>query len=247
MGTSIATVLALSLLSVVGPAAWVDTLPIAPDPSQVYIESLSFSGTGSPAGSLASDLSSDGKAMTVIYDSFSVTTVKKSSSASKKSTMLISMHVPEGWSYTPCYIDVRGYANVSAKATATETTKYSMKKSHGGWGGSYPLSSYTVKGPFDGSFFQRGATPIVQWSPLGAMTSILRIDTTIKVSGPPSHMSIDSIDGSLDQTVGLAWRYQPPSGLSAMLSPLSVPEPGILVMLAGIALTALLYWWRKHV
>ena len=26
----------------------------------------------------------------------------------------------------------------------------------------------------------------------------------------------------------------------------SVPEPGSLVMLAGIALTALLYWWRKH-
>ena len=27
----------------------------------------------------------------------------------------------------------------------------------------------------------------------------------------------------------------------------SLPEPGSLVMLAGIALTALLYWWRKHV
>ncbi|MCX7066012.1 MAG: SUMF1/EgtB/PvdO family nonheme iron enzyme, partial [Proteobacteria bacterium] len=27
----------------------------------------------------------------------------------------------------------------------------------------------------------------------------------------------------------------------------SVPEPGSLAMLLGIALTALLYWWRKHV
>jgi formylglycine-generating enzyme required for sulfatase activity len=27
----------------------------------------------------------------------------------------------------------------------------------------------------------------------------------------------------------------------------AVPEPGSLAMLAGIALTALLYWWRKHV
>ena len=26
----------------------------------------------------------------------------------------------------------------------------------------------------------------------------------------------------------------------------SVPEPGSLVMLLGIALTGLLYWWRKH-
>ena len=26
----------------------------------------------------------------------------------------------------------------------------------------------------------------------------------------------------------------------------SVPEPGSIIMLAGIAVTALLYWWRKR-
>jgi formylglycine-generating enzyme required for sulfatase activity len=39
-----------------------------------------------------------------------------------------------------------------------------------------------------------------------------------------------------------------PSGENAFMGfrVANVPEPGSIIMLAGIALTALLYWWRKH-
>ena len=158
----------------------------------------------------------------------------------------VDIHLPAGWSYTLAYIDTRGYANVALKATATITTTYKIKKSHGGWGGSIPNSSTVMKGQFEGDFFQRGIVPLLQWSACGEGASILHIDTTIKVSGPPSTVAVDSIDGSLDQTFGLAWYQCPPvRSLSVLQSTVSVPEPGSLAMLAGIALTALLYWWRK--
>jgi hypothetical protein len=213
---------------------------ICPQPSEVYFAELSVSGNGSPAGTVLWNIAPDfAKAMTVLYDCFSLQKVSGiDETYTKTSTTMVELHMPgwdhhwgvvEGWSFTPYDNVTWGHADIEGDVTGTITTTAAMETSEGGWGESYPISSIILDGPFEGDYHTRGSYPIVQWLvPWETVGTTFRIDTTIELSGAgQGYLSVDSIDGDLGPTE-------------------FVPEPGSLAMLAGIALTALLYWWRKR-
>jgi hypothetical protein len=203
---------------------------IQPNPREIYIYEISAAGNGSPAGCVMTNLAPDGRAINVLYDSFNIT-YDAAETITKTSTVTLKMHLPSwhsGWSFTPFYIDTHGYADIEGNVTATITTQAAIETSEGVWGEYYPLASTILNGPFEGDYFKRCIDTLGLWLPDANGMCNYRINTTLEISGTGyGYASVDSLDGDLGQTE-------------------FVPEPSSLAMLLGIALTALLYWRRKH-
>jgi hypothetical protein len=77
---------------------------------------VTWAGTGCPPGSVSADL---GESATLVSLSFSkyvaaTGTGQSASDARKNCDVRITLHYPQGWSYTIASTDMRGYARIPA-------------------------------------------------------------------------------------------------------------------------------------
>jgi hypothetical protein len=199
-----------ALLTVVGGAAWADDQP---DPSQVFIENLTFSGTGCAPGTVLSEVAPDAKSVSIYFDSFVAEAgphIALTNSV-KMCKLALSVHAPAGWSFAIPTVDYHGYMLLDDQVTGTTQATYSFA---GSMLQATAQSSWT--GPKDDDYVVRdqiGMANLV-WSPCTTADRALNINATVRVNNHANPagtgmLTVDSIDGKVLQVYGLTWRACP--------------------------------------
>ena len=180
----------------------------APNPGEVYVNNIVHAGTGCPLNSVAGDISEDGKAFTLLFDSYAAEAgpgIARSESR-KFCQLTVNLHVPQGWSYTLFDVGYRGFASLDRGTQGIQTSTYYFQ---GATGRQATLSS-TIRGQYtnDYAINDRVALDALVWSPCG-INRALNIKSAVQVRATGTQqalMTIDSIDGELRHIYGLQWK-----------------------------------------
>jgi len=192
---------ALAALAVATPA------PAGPNPSQVYVESIAYGGTGCPQGTVGQSISDDRSIFTLIFDSFvaSVGPGVAIGESRKNCQININLHIPSGWSYTIADVTYRGYVQLAAGHTAVQSSLYyfsgSVQQARASTEFTGPLSKdYTI-----GDRLQLQA---LVWSKCGVVVPV-NINAQVRIVGDATkqgQITTDSIDGKVTHLYGLQWQ-----------------------------------------
>lgn len=172
-----------------------------PDPKQIRIEAVSYNGPGCPMGSASALLSSDARALTLLFDRFTATTESGGHRDFKACSVDLQMRVPNGWSFGIFRTQVRGYVDIHPGSLGTQRSRYTFG------GQRLSVSAREIRGPFTNDYQHDESVPLpnIVYSPCGGGRN-LAILTSLEVSGPSSHMTVDSLDGELRQVYGIHWK-----------------------------------------
>lgn len=147
------------------------TAAFAESPVAIGIDSLSYSGNGCPRESVASNISSDGQAITIMFDQFVIATEDhpRLPILSKFCKVNLGLNIPEGWSYSLFRLQYRGYASLDEGITGIQST---MVK-HNGRGRAFRIAQMTLEGEFDDDYEKTTILPVsdYNWSPCTARSA----------------------------------------------------------------------------
>lgn len=175
-------------------------------PSYVRLRSLSYAGSGCPAGSVASKVSADRATFTLLFDSF-VAEIGRNVplSQSRKTCMLsVDLDFPIGWSYAVDTVEMQGYADLNPGVRADISAAYYFQGSVA----TARLGS-SLYGPSSRDYLIRdalGASAMV-WSPCG-MQRALNVQYSIRLSGTGGSglLTMDSPIDSNPKLFTLRWK-----------------------------------------
>lgn len=123
MNKSFSFVGGLILLRLITASAHADDLVMPPG---VNIRAVTAQGSGCPEGSVSAAISPDGKAVSVIYDKYTVQSGLAVASAKMNCDVKLEMKVPVGYSFTLFSADYRGFADVEKDAIVAHEATYSF-------------------------------------------------------------------------------------------------------------------------
>lgn len=177
--------------------------PSAPD---LTLRAMTTSGLGCPAGSVATNVSPDAKAFTLLFDAFTLNFDPDNglSATSLACKVQLDLTTPPGWQVTVLTIDWRGFADLSAGASVRLDTTFTFS-------GKTPTRfSSTLASPLSGDYQIRAEATLTTatWSNCDAH-KILTVDlgTNLLPHGSDAAiLSVDTVDGELHHVAGLAWR-----------------------------------------
>jgi hypothetical protein len=178
-------------------------------PSYVRVRSLNYAGSGCPAGSVATNVSPDLQAFTLLFDDYIAEVGPGISAREKRKNCVVNVDLdfPQGWSYTVFTVDYRGFLDLERGMIGTQQTSYYFQ----GSSSTARLRTNSV-GPISNDYHIRdtlGVSALV-WSPCGASRS-LNMNTEVRIDNSRNRrgaglMTIDSIDGQLKHIYGVQWR-----------------------------------------
>ncbi|KAJ3317059.1 hypothetical protein HDV06_002103 [Boothiomyces sp. JEL0866] len=193
--------------------------PGGPDPNQVHIKSISYAGTGCPAGSVSQILSQDATTFTLLMSEFVASSGPGTgiTDSRKNCQINIDLVYPQGFSYSIDSVDYRGYVQIPAGITATQKATYYIS------GQTQQVSSQTVfSTATDNDYHTHDEIDVAAyvWSPCGAVlpgniNTQVRLTLTnpsnpkITLANTPAQITVDSIDGNVQQIYGLKWKTCP--------------------------------------
>jgi len=178
-----------------------------PDPSTVYIKSISYGGSGCPQNSVGQFISDDRHTFTLIFDDM-VASIGKGVAVTenrKNCQVNLNLQYPSGFQYSILDTTFRGYADLAKGVTGTQSATYYFSGSN---------TQATATQPFTGPYTQDYATPeeipfaSVVWAPCGQALP-LNINTQVRLSGGNGASGLltqDSLDGKITFVVGIQWR-----------------------------------------
>lgn len=178
-------------------------------PSYVRVRGINFAGSGCPAGSVATNVSPDLQAFTLLFDNYIAEVGDGVSAREKRKNCVVNVDLdfPQGWAYTLFTVDYRGYIDLERNLVGTQQTSYYFQ----GSSATARLAS-NISGPVARDYQIRDTLGIASlvWSPCGASRSLnmnteVRIDNTRNRLGA-GLMTLDSIDGQLKHIYGVQWR-----------------------------------------
>ncbi len=190
------------LFSTVAASAFADA------PAYVRVRSISYAGSGCPAGSVASNTSPDRQAFTLLFDQYIAEVGPGVPFREKRKNCQVNLDLdfPQGWSYSIFSVDYRGYEALERGVKAAQQSSYYFQ----GQGSTAVLKTIMV-GPTDQNFTIRDTLGLeaLVWSPCGAQRA-LNINTQLTVDNSRASWShglitTDSIDGQLKLLYGIQW------------------------------------------
>lgn len=191
------------LMTIWGGSAMADA------PDYVEIDSISYAGTGCPAGTVAENLSDDGQAFTLLFDEYVAEVGPGISRKESRKNCVVNLDLkfPQGWSFTIMEVDYRGYVSLDSRIKAEQKSDYYFQ----GQRGSAALKT-AFTGPIDEDFELNDtlALSALVWSPCGANRS-LNIKTQVRLNNSRNRrgsgiITTDSIDGELTQVYAIKWK-----------------------------------------
>jgi hypothetical protein len=182
-----------------------------PNPSGVYVASVTANGTGCPAGSWQGWISDDGQTFLVTFQGYEATVFPGVAFAVKDCTLSINLKTPAGLSFAVTSFRHHGFAFLEkAGMKARQTAKYYFM----GNPTAAPELRSDISGPFDDAF-EVGDEVAVEnrvWSECGTERTlnaqtrlVLQNDSEEDGSG---FLDTVAVSGSLDAQfrIGLAWK-----------------------------------------
>ncbi len=202
-GTKLIARLAGALLLLSGA-----TQAFADAPTYVRVRSISYAGSGCPAGSVAQNISPDRMAFTLLFDQYiaEIGPGIPLANSRRNCQILTDLDFPQGWSYSVLTVDYRGYANLEAGVTGQQQSAYYFQGSS-----TTARLATTFNGPTARDYQIRDTLGLsaVVWSPCGAQRA-LNINTQVRLSSASRFaqgmLTTDSIDGQVKQIYGFQWR-----------------------------------------
>jgi hypothetical protein len=177
-------------------------------PDYVRVRSISYAGSGCPAGSVAENISLDKQAFTLLFDSYiaEVGPGVPVREKRKNCQLLVDLDFPQGWTYTVMDVDYRGYVSIERGVTAEQSSAYYFQ----GQGATARLTT-AMRGPKDEDFHIRDTLGLsaVVWAPCGARRALninSQINLTQTARNAAGVIMQDSIDGNLTQVYNLKWQ-----------------------------------------
>jgi len=178
-------------------------------PANVTIRSISYAGSGCPAGSVSQNLAPDFKAFTLLFDSFiaSVGPAEPISQKRKNCQINVDFSFPQGWTYALVSFDYRGFVDVERDVIGLQQTSYYFQ-------GAPQTARFktSMPGPVSRDYQVRDALDLTAtvWSPCGESRSLninseVRLDNTRNRNGR-GLITVDSVDGNIAHTYGIAWK-----------------------------------------
>ncbi|MEN9835429.1 MAG: hypothetical protein RL011_1622 [Pseudomonadota bacterium] len=201
-----------------------------PPPDQIGIAEVNYRGTGCPTGSVASNVASDGQAMTLVFSQFGVdTSVRGGWPMRKGCNIELTLRRQPGWQYSLIGVDIRGYANLQAGAVGVQKVAYSFGRMT-----KRAVDRLRIVGPFDDNFANHSDIGLGdgEWSPCGQDAQVSRLLLRVAVNVrpqrgftdddgdsdngrrgtaagmvlPSGYMAVDAVDGGIVHRYQLAWR-----------------------------------------
>ena len=195
----------LLLATVLAPAAQAQAQE-APDPDRVRITDVSYRGSGCHQDSVTWVLSPGAQALSVLFSDFTAEDFPDTPPASrrKKCRVTVELAYPPGWQYAIYRVDYRGGAYLDEGTWGRQQARLHLRGA-----GAVP-SHMRIEGPHAGNYLvsssiEPNARAWSQCRPTGTLT----IDASIHVharQGRSALMTVDSIDGVVEQTYDIEWR-----------------------------------------
>ncbi|KAJ3316478.1 hypothetical protein HDV06_003608 [Boothiomyces sp. JEL0866] len=120
----------------------------------------------------------------------------------------LNLSYPQGFSYSIFSVEYRGYVQIPAGVTATQEATYYIS------GQQQQVSSKTVFNTATDQDYENTDkidVAALVWSPCGAVLPG-NINTQVRLTGDlskPAQITVDSVDGTVQQIYGIQWRTCP--------------------------------------
>jgi hypothetical protein len=183
---------------------------VPPNPTEVFVESVTYDGTGCPQDSVTSSFSQDRTGFTLQFDQFVASKGPgvPAEDAVKTCQLNLNLKVPQGWQYSIGTIDYRGFVSLPKRMKATQQTTYSFE------GDAEPASADTTfVGPTAKDYLIRDTLPFstVVWSSCDVVRP-LTVTTQLSLRGTaldPGQISNELVDGKIQFVLALQWKECP--------------------------------------
>lgn len=177
------------------------------DPAGVYFAEVVANGTGCPAGSWNTELSSDGQTFTTTFSKYEASVDETTSVSIKDCQLAIKLHSPQGLSYSVESFYYSGYSYLEQGVTGRQIANYYFQGN--------PVNADEARtdlvGNYDDTYLFTDKVELADtvWSPCG-LDRDLNITTRIRLqnSSPKrnGYMNLTAVDGSAKLELKLAWR-----------------------------------------
>ena len=137
---------AMAGLAAASPVLDIEKRDSKPDPSEVYVDStlpnlpslclrasystlpigVSWAGTGCPPGSVDAKVLEAGTLVSIAFSKYVAATgpTESAANARKNCDVRVTLHYPQGWSWTVASTDLRGYAQLPEKCSGKVGATY---------------------------------------------------------------------------------------------------------------------------
>ena len=183
-----------------------------PNPREVYIQGITYNGSGCPLGTVAENVSADAKAFTLTFSDYIAEAGPGVSlrDGRRNCQVTLDLKVPQGWQYSFGTFDYRGYVFLDRGMQAAHNTSYYFQ----GQGDTGRFES-VMHGDIDRDYTFRDSIALgsMVWSSCDASRA-LNINTAINVRNSNKRrypdaaglITNDSIDGEIKHVFGIRWR-----------------------------------------
>jgi len=203
--TTTAILSALAYFATANPIGQLDTT--GPNPADVYVQSITYGGSGCPQGTVATSFSDDRETFTMIFDEFiaSVGPGVPITEGRKNCQINVNLHIPQGWSFSIATADYRGYVELPAGMTATQESIYYFQGEV-----AQVSANCNFVGPVSKDYLVHDEIPLtsVVWSSCNVVRPV-NANTQVRIvggkPGTSGQITTDSIDGKVTHILGFQW------------------------------------------
>ncbi|PVI03212.1 hypothetical protein DM02DRAFT_652828 [Periconia macrospinosa] len=205
------------LVAITSLAAFVAATPIElerrgddkPNPNEVYVESLTWAGSGCPPGSAVYDLGEGATVVSISFSKYVAATGKeqKAEDARKNCNVRMKMHYPQGWTYTVATSDFRGYAQVPKGCRAKLGAQFWFSGRSETATCSIPFNT-----PCEENYFKTTsvATESLVWATCGVTGPLFNINSDAAVDCKENAiLGVDTLDTNFIMKFHLSWKKCP--------------------------------------
>jgi uncharacterized protein DUF4360 len=181
--------------------------PVVLKPNGVYFAEVTAEGTGCPAGSWNTSISSDGQVFTTTFSAYEVQIGPELANATKDCALTMKIHGSSEMSFAVLAVYYSGFALLDKGVDVRQTVRYGFHGSSADAGN----SRKEFVGPYDADFVIEDAVGVdkQKWSPCGtehtltASTQLTMKNGTPRASG---YVNMSAVDGSLKLELRLGWK-----------------------------------------
>lgn len=183
--------------------------PLGPDPTKIYVASVTYDGSGCPPETVDVSLDPERTEFTLAFGAFVASKGPgvPASDALKQCQVNLDLKVPQGWQYSVATVEYRGEMQLPKKMKAQQRTTYYFEGD-----GELAAADSLFKGPVTKDYLIRDTLPYstVVWSSCDKVRR-LTITTELELVGGTTagEISATTMDGRNASVLELRWQECP--------------------------------------